>query len=138
MERTYSELITLSDFNSRFEYLKLDGTVGEATFGFERYLNQTFYNSPEWKSFRRQVILRDNGCDLGVPGFEINDTIYVHHLNPITAEDIEERSALLLDLENAISVSFTTHQAIHFGNKDLLLINSFANRSANDTIPWRK
>lgn len=138
MIRTFTELSKIQGFNNRFEYLKLSGQVGKATFGYERFLNQTLYSSPEWKSFRREIILRDNGCDLGVEGFELADHIYVHHMNPITPEDIQNRSPLIFDPDNVITVSFMTHQAIHYGDKDLLTINTFATRTPNDTVPWRK
>lgn len=134
--RSYSELIKLPTFEERYRYLKLGGTVGESTFGHARYLNQIFYQSPEWRRFRRDVIVRDNGCDLAVPGWTIVDKIYIHHLNPITLEDIERRSPAALDPENAVAVSFGTHQAIHYGDESLLAIG-FTERKPNDTIPWR-
>lgn len=134
--RSYSELIKLPTFEERYRYLKLGGTVGENTFGHARYLNQIFYQSPEWRRFRRDVIVRDNGCDLAMPGWTITDKIYIHHLNPITLEDIERRNPSILDPENAVAVSFGTHQAIHYGDESLLSIG-FTERTPNDTIPWR-
>lgn len=136
--KTYSELILLPTFEERFEYLKLDGIVGEATFGFDRWLNQTFYKTKEWRTVRRQVILRDNGCDLGVDGYEIQGSIYVHHINPITKEDIINRSDILLNPEFLISVSYDTHQAITYGCKDLLPMRTFIERQPNDTCPWKR
>lgn len=136
--KTYSELILLPTFEERFEYLKLDGVVGEATFGFDRWLNQMFYKTKEWRTVRRQVILRDNGCDLGVDGCEITGNIYVHHINPITKEDIINRSDILLNPEYLISVSYDTHQAITYSNKDLLPMRSFIERQPNDTCPWKR
>lgn len=134
--RSYSELIKLPTFEERYRYLKLGGTVGENTFGHARFLNQIFYQSPEWRRFRRDVIVRDNGCDLAMPGWTITDKIYIHHLNPITLEDIERRNPTILDPENAVAVSFGTHQAIHYGDESLLAIG-FTERTPNDTIPWR-
>ena len=134
--RTYSELITLPTFEERFNYLKLKGQVGKDTFGFDRWLNQIFYRDPEWKSVRDYVIVRDNGCDLGVDGYEINGRILVHHMNPITKEDILERSKYLLDPEFLISTVHNTHNAIHYGDEDLL-IKTPIERTKNDTCPWK-
>lgn len=134
--RTYSELITLPTFEERFNYLKLKGQVGKDTFGFDRWLNQIFYRDPEWKSVRDYVIVRDNGCDLGVDGYEINGRILVHHMNPITKEDILERSKYLLDPEFLISTIHNTHNAIHYGDEDLL-IKTPIERTKNDTCPWK-
>lgn len=135
--KTYSELIELSTFKERFEYLKLNGRVGEDTFGYDRYLNQIFYKSKEWLSIRNYVITRDNGCDLGVPGREIlGDKILIHHINPITKEDILNRSKKLLDPENLITTVKNTHDAIHYGSSDLLYEEPIE-RSKNDTCPWR-
>lgn len=134
--RSYSELIKLPTFEERYRYLKLGGKVGENTFGHARYLNQIFYQSPEWRRFRRDVIVRDNGCDLAMPGWTIVDKVYIHHLNPITLDDIERRNPAILDPENAVAVSFGTHQAIHYGDESLLAIG-FTERTPNDTIPWR-
>lgn len=134
---TYSELITLPTFKQRFEYLKLNGKVAEETFGIERYLNQVFYRSPEWRSLRHKIVVRDNGCDLGVDGYEIYDRfILIHHLNPITAYDIQNRSDKLMDPENLICTSRKTHNAIHYGDESFLLINEMADRSSKDTQLW--
>ena len=134
--RSYSELMTLSTFEERYEYLRLGGKVGESTFGYERYLNQVFYESKEWKTFRRSIILRDKGCDLGVPGRDISGLIVIHHINPISVDDILQRRACLLDPENAICVTPNTHNAIHYGDESLL-VKAPIERSKNDTCPWR-
>ena len=135
--KTYSELIKLPTFKERFEYLKLDGVVGEDTFGYDRYLNQIFYKTKEWLSIRRYIITRDNGCDLGTPGREITDNrIIIHHINPITKEDILNRSDKLLDPENLITTIKNTHDAIHYGSSDLLY-EELVERSKNDTCPWK-
>ena len=135
--RTYSELTKLSTFEERYDYLRLGGTVGEETFGFDRYLNQIFYNSEEWKSVRNFVITRDNGCDLGVPGREIRGSkILVHHMNPITKEDIINRSDILLNPEYLITTVKNTHDAIHYGDSELLYKDP-VERTKNDTCPWR-
>lgn len=135
--RTYTELKQLKTFEERYEYLKLDGQVGSDTFGFDRYLNQAFYRSPEWKSVRNQVIVRDNGCDLGIEGREIHTKILVHHMNPITKEDVLNRSDLLLNPEYLITTVKRTHDAIHYGDSNTLIKDPIE-RSANDTCPWRK
>lgn len=135
--RTYTELKQLKTFEERYEYLKLDGQVGVDTFGFDRYLNQAFYRSPEWKSVRNQVIVRDNGCDLGIEGREIHTKILVHHMNPITKEDVLNRSDLLLNPEYLITTVKRTHDAIHYGDSNTLIKDPIE-RSANDTCPWRK
>lgn len=134
--RTYSELIQLKTFEERFEYLKLDGIVGRETFGFDRYLNQMFYTSIEWKKFRRDIILRDNGCDLAIPGLDIVGKIFIHHLNPITKEDILNRTEYLMNPEFVICSSKLTHDAIHYGDSDLLPKGP-VERKRNDTCPWR-
>ena len=134
--RTYSELITIPTFEERFEYLQLNGMVGEDTFGHRRYLNQVFYKTREWRDLRHYVIVRDNGCDLGVEGFDIYGPIHVHHMNPITIEDIENRSEFLLDPEYLISTSDRTHKAISYGDKSLLPLPP-VERFRNDTCPWR-
>ncbi len=136
MIRTYSDLIKLPTFEERYLYLKLDGVVGEDTFGFARYLNQEFYRSPEWRKVRREVILRDNGCDMALESEPIPGRIYVHHLNPITPEDLESRSSKLFDMENLVSVSYNTHQAITYGI-DSLVQRQNVDRAPNDTCPWR-
>lgn len=134
--RTYSELITLPTFEERYRYLRLGGTVGEETFGFDRYLNQVFYKSDEWLSVRDYVIIRDNGCDLGIEGREIYGKILVHHMNPITIDDIVNRSEFLLDPEYLISTVKNTHDAIHYGDESLL-ITAPIERRKNDTCPWK-
>ena len=135
--RTYSELISLPTFKERFEYLCLRGKVGEATFGFDRYLNQAFYKDPEWLRIRDEVIIRDNGCDLGISDHEIYGRILVHHMNPITTKDILDRSRYLLDPEYLICTMKSTHDAIHYSD-DSLLYKAPAERSKNDTCPWRR
>lgn len=137
--KTYSELITLPTFIERFEYLKIGGTVGEETFGFDRYLNQIFYKSREWLSVRDYVIVRDNGCDLGISDRQIPNgfRILVHHMNPITVDDIVKRSDFLLNPEYLISTIKNTHDAIHFGDASLLITEPIE-RSPNDTCPWRR
>lgn len=134
--RTYSELITLPSFKERFEYLKLDGIVGKDTFGFDRYMNQIFYKSKEWQSLRNRIIIRDNGCDLGLEGYEIQGKILIHHMNPITPEDIVNRSEYLLNPDFLISTMLSTHNAIHYGDESLIAKEPME-RSKNDTCPWR-
>lgn len=137
MIRTYSDLSKLSTFEERFQYLKLGGSVGEATFGFDRYLNQVFYNSKMWKHIRDEVIFRDNGCDLGIIGHEIYGPVVIHHMNPITVKDIESESKFLMDPEYLIATIHSTHNAIHYGDENLLIIGP-VERTKNDTCPWRK
>jgi hypothetical protein len=135
--RTYSELITLPTFEERYQYLRLDGQVGVETFGFDRYLNQTFYRTDqEWLSVRDDVIIRDNGCDLGMPDRDLHSRIIVHHMNPITKEDIIKRTKYLLDPEYLICTIKRTHDAIHYGNEDLLMQGP-TERTKFDTCPWR-
>lgn len=135
--RTYSELIQLHTFEERYEYLRLGGRVGEETFGFDRYLNQIFYSSPEWKRIRNIVITRDGGCDLAMPGREIiGNKILIHHMNPITKEDILKRSDLLLNPEYLICTFKNTHDAIHYGDSDLLYKDPIV-RTKHDTCPWK-
>lgn len=136
MSKTYSELIKFEIFEDRFNYLKLIGTVGEITFGGHRTLNQMLYYSPEWKSARRKVILRDNGCDLAHEDYTIHGSVYIHHINPITIDDILERRSCVFDLENLVCVSFRTHQAIHYGTEELLP-KGLVVRKKNDTCLWR-
>ena len=134
--KTYSELIALPTYEERFNYLKLEGVVGEMTFGFDRYLNQKLYTSQEWKTVRNQVIVRDNGCDLACEGYEIYGKILIHHINPITVEDVINHNPIIFDLENLISTTHNTHNAIHYGDENLL-IKGPIERTKNDTIPWR-
>ena len=135
--RSYSELVTLKTFDDRFKYLKLDGQVGADTFGFERYLNQALYNSPDWKRVRRNIIVRDGGCDLGINGYEIKGIIIVHHMIPITKEQILNRDPIIFDSEYLISASLATHNAIHYGEDAYLDKNKVIVRSKNDTCPWK-
>ena len=137
MIRTYSELIKLKTFKDRFEYLKLDGIVGEETFGFDRYMNQIFYKSREWTSVRRAVIIRDNGCDLGVEGYEIHGKILIHHMNPINLSDIVHKTDELLNPDYLITTVLSTHNAIHYGDASLLPVLPIERR-ANDTCPWKR
>lgn len=136
MMRTYTDLIKLPTFQERFKYLELNGIVGSDTFGFDRYLNQNFYTSQEWQRIKREVILRDNGCDLGVDGHTIFGRVIVHHMNPISPEDILNQTDLLMNPEFLICVSHTTHNAIHYGSENLLPKGP-ADRKPNDTCPWR-
>lgn len=138
--KTYSHLITLRSFEERFEYCKLASQVGIETFGSSRYINQDFYRSKIWKDFRRYIIVRDNGYDLAHRDHPLADdeVIYVHHLNPLTIEQIMDDFDRAIDEENAISVSFETHQAIHYGSSEYLRTTSFAERRPFDTVPWKK
>ena len=138
MSRSYTELSNLTTYLDRYRYLKLGGKTAEVTFGNERYLNQVLYKSPEWKSFRREIIIRDQGMDMGLDGFPINGIILIHHINPITARDIVNRAAKIFDPENVISVCQRTHNAIHYGDESLLDVDILVERSPNDTCPWRK
>ncbi len=135
--RTYSELIQLPTFEERYRYLRLGGRVGEDTFGFDRYLNQLFYKSDEWLSLRDEIIIRDNGCDLGIKGREIFGRILIHHMNPITVNDILNRTDYLLNPEYLICTVKNTHDAIHYGNEESLILVP-RERTKNDTSPWRK
>ena len=134
--RTYSELCQLSTFEDRFDYLRLNGSVGKDTFGFDRYLNQQFYRSSEWKRIRDRVILRDNGYDLGIDEYEIHGRILIHHMNPISIEDLQHMSDFLMNPEYLICVSHRTHNAIHYGDESLI-VSAPIERSQNDTCPWR-
>lgn len=134
--RTFSELSTFQTFEERYAYLKLSGIVGKDTFGYDRYLNQMFYRSKEWKSIRDKVIIRDNGCDLGLDGYDINGRIYIHHMNPIMLNDIKNKTDFLTNLEYLIATTQSTHNAIHYGDESLLpLVPN--ERCANDTCPWK-
>ena len=134
--RTYSELIKLSTFEERYKYLQLSSSIGEETFGFDRYLNQNFYRSKEWKRIRDFVIIRDNGCDLGIEDRTIHGKIIIHHMNPIRTKDIQDVSDYLLNPEYLICTTHQTHNAIHYGDENLLVRNPIE-RTANDTCPWR-
>lgn len=137
MIRTYKELSQLKTFEERFNYLKLDGIVGEDTFGFDRYLNQMFYRSMDWRSIRDKVIIRDNGCDLGVEGYDIRgQKVYVHHMNPLRRNDIVNATEYLLNPDYLITVTFQTHNAIHYGDETILPFVP-VERYANDTCPWK-
>ena len=136
--RTYSELSKLTTFKERFNYLRLDGQVGKDTFGFDRIFNQKFYTSKEWRHIRDLVIVRDNGCDLGIEGYDIvGQNLIIHHINPISLEDIESKSDILLNPEYLITTTHNTHNAIHYGD-DKLLITGPIQRSKNDTCPWKR
>jgi len=134
--KTYSELITIPTFEERFEYLQLKGSVGKDTFGYDRHLNQVLYRSPEWKRLRNQIIIRDCGCDLACEGYDIHSKVLIHHLNPITVEDVLARSRKVFDPDNLVCVSHNTHNAIHYGDVDLLVTGPIV-RTKNDTCPWR-
>ena len=138
MTRTYTELIQLDNYMDRYEYLKLGSVIGIATFGYDRYLNQIFYRSPEWRSFRREIVIRDRACDMAFDGFDISGgMIVVHHLNPITVDDVLRRSSKLFDPENVVAVSELTHKAIHYGDASLLPHIKPIERAPNDMCPWR-
>lgn len=137
MTKSYTELITFSTFEERFRYLQLKGRVADETFGVQRWLNQVFYRTKEWKDFRREILIRDGMCDLGIEGRDIYNYALVHHINPITPKDIlERRMEVLLNPENAITTIKRTHDAIHYGDETLLALEP-ADRKPNDTIPWR-
>lgn len=138
MIRTYTELSKLRTFKERFEYLRLDGEVGRETFGFDRIFNQKFYTSKEWRCLRNKIIVRDNSCDLGAEGHEIHgQRIIIHHLNPISLEDIERRTEILMDPEYLITTIHLTHNAIHYGDEKLLMREPIK-RIPNDTCPWKR
>lgn len=137
MIKTYSELIMFSTFDERFKYLMLNGQVGKETFGWDRWINQDFYRSKEWKQVRDFVIVRDNGCDLGIPDRKLSSGIFVHHINPISIDDIENSTRYLLDPEFLITVSKETHDALHYGNEDILKRYQLIERKPNDICPWR-
>jgi len=134
--KTYSELSKFATFIERYQYLRIPGAVGKETFGFDRYMNQMLYRSQRWKSARDRVIIRDNGCDLGIEGREIYGRILIHHMNPVTIEDIEKEREWLFDPEFLISTTHQTHNAIHFSDEKLLVVEPIE-RSKNDTCPWR-
>lgn len=134
--KTYSELILLPTLEERFDYLAQGSKPTEETFGSDRYINQQFYRSQEWSHTKRHAIIRDEGCELGLKEYPITGRIYVHHIDPITIDDIQNASQKLFDLENLICVSFKMHQAIHYGDKSFLEIYEWKERTPNDTIPW--
>lgn len=136
--KTFSELRKIKTFRERFEYLKLESCVGDSTFGFDRAFNQKFYRSSEWKHARDNVIVRDNGCDLGVEGYEINGKIIVHHLNPITLNDIVDFTDLLISPEYLITTTLRTHNALHYSDEKILEDRTLNVRFKNDTCPWRQ
>ena len=135
--KTYSELIEIPTFLERYRYLRIGGAVGKETFGYDRYLNQILYKSDKWKRFRREIIVRDNGNDLACDGFQIFGKILIHHINPITVEDVLHRDPRIFAPENVISTTLNTHNAIHYGDESLLMIAP-VERSKNDTCPWRR
>lgn len=136
MTKKYSELIRLATFMDRYQYLRLDGRVGIETFGYDRYLNQILYHTPEWRRFRRDIIIRDKACDLGCDGYELYDKILIHHINPITVDDVLNRDPKIFDPNNVISTSLNTHNAIHYGDERLLVSEPIV-RTKNDTCPWK-
>lgn len=137
MIRTYSELIKIPTFKERFKYLQLGGCVGRETFGYDRWINQQFYQrDPRWKKIRDQVIIRDCGCDLAMPGFEIYGKLFVHHMNPLMLRDLVDQTEFLLEPEYLICTSFETHQAIHYGDESLI-VGEPIERKPNDTCPWK-
>lgn len=134
--KTYSELILLPTFEERFKYLQLNGRVGDDTFGFDRYINQKFYRSAEWKRIRDYIIIRDNGCDLAVDGYEIHGQILIHHMNPITISDIKFSTEYLMNPDYLICVTHNTHNAIHYGDEKQIITGPIV-RTKNDTCPWK-
>lgn len=138
MSRSYRELIKIPSFIERYRYLRLGGKAGEVTFGNDRYLNQKLYKMPEWKAIRRRVLIRDDGCDLGLEGYTIEGVPIIHHINPITIEDVINMDPKIFNMNNLISVSKRTHEAIHYGDEGLLLVDAIVERRPNDTCPWRK
>mgnify|MGYP001109879681 FL=1 len=135
--KTYSEMVRLPTFLERYRYLKIGGQVGYETFGYDRYLNQILYRSPEWKRFRRDIIIRDNGCDLACDGYDIIGKVLIHHIDPITVRDIKLRDQKIFDPENVVSVTLNTHNAIHYGDESLLITEPLV-RTPNDTCPWKR
>lgn len=135
--KCYSDLITIPDYLDRYYYLKIGGQIGIETFGYDRYLNQILYTSKEWQAFRRKIIIRDNGCDMAHEDYEMDKHIIVHHINPITVEDVLNRDPKVFDEENVVCVHLRTHNAIHYGDESLLMLPP-VERSKNDTCPWRR
>lgn len=133
--RSYSELRRFDTLETRFRYLQLNGQVGDSTFGFDRYMNQLFYQSAEWRQIRRLVIIRDEGCDLGIPGYEIHKGLYIHHMNPMTIDEISSGDPRILDPEFLITVTHKTHNAIHYGTEQQLP-RLPVDRKAGDTKLW--
>lgn len=136
--KTYTELAQCTTFIERYNYLKLNAVIGQDTFGFDRYINQRFYKSLEWRRVRDFVIVRDNGCDLGMDGYEINNGILIHHLNPIDKRDVEEATLFLLNPEYLITTKLSTHNAIHYGDEKLLTNQRIIERTRNDMCPWKR
>lgn len=136
MTKSYTEMMKLQTFEERYNYLKLDGAVADITFGGARWVNQLLYRSKEWKSVRRDIIIRDNGCDLGIEGREILDKILVHHINPLTLEDVEENRPCIYDPNNLVCTTHTTHNAIHYSDEEHL-IKLNPDRTPGDTCPWK-
>lgn len=136
--RTYRELIQMPTLKERFRYLKLSGAVGKATFGYDRYLNQNFYRSQDWKRLRNEIIVRDDGCELGLEDHPIAGRIFIHHMNPIDDEDIINSTEYLMNPDYLICVSHDMHNAIHYGNEDILRAKDFMPRTPNDTCPWKE
>lgn len=136
--KTYSELITFDSFEDRYDYLKLDGKVAHETFGAHRWLNQNLYTSSKWKRIRREILIRDNGCDLALEGYDIDGKVFIHHINPITIDDIRNDSYNLYDPENLVCVSKRTHDMLHYGNPGDRVYSSVIERTPNDTCPWRR
>lgn len=137
MSKRYSRVIQFSEFVDRFNYLKLFSSVGVDTFGSHRYLNQVLYRSPEWRRVRREIIMRDDGCDLAHPGLPIFGNVFIHHLNPINVEDVLERRPIVFDPENLICCSFKTHNALHYGTEEDIMEKELIIRTKNDTCPWK-
>ena len=133
--KTYSELLSFDSFEERLRYLLLRGTIGETTFGFQRYVNQSFYSSGRWREIRNQVIIRDDGCDMALPDFPIYSRVYIHHINPVSLEQLENDDRILFDMENLVCVSYDTHAAIHYGNGEYIP-PTVVNRSPGDTKLW--
>ena len=138
MRLSYRELQHISTLRERFEYLRLGGLVGESTFGSHRYLNQGFYTSSEWRKIRNEVIVRDQGCEMGLYPYEIVGRVYIHHINPITIDDLLNATDELMSLDNLVCVSYDMHQAIHYGDYEILGRYELEERRANDTCPWKK
>ena len=134
--KSYSELMELKTFEERFEYLKIKGYVGEITHGGHRYLNQQLYSSNRWQRLRKQIIMRDDGCDLAIPDRQIHGKIVIHHINPISLDDLVRQAAIIFDPENLITVAYATHEAIHYSSIDMLP-KDYIPRRENDTCPWR-